>query len=150
MKVQAVSSEDEFWSAVRRPADVFEEQGNEHGRIDGELQDAIEAVLVPLAGRWEESERWFHNQDFYGDGVRAISFRIGEFPWQSIQTLQGLLAGEAAEFAITIRLCDALYGEDAQTIGGLAILREKVIATSSILELLGTYIKVKGTGPRSS
>lgn len=143
MKVQVVGSEDEFRSAIRRPTEVFDEQGDEHGRIDGTLQDAIDEVLVPVAGPWEGSERWFHNQDFYGDGVRALIFRIGEFPWRSIESLQALLAGETAEFAITIQLCDALYGEGERTIGGLAILRDRLIATNSILELLGAHLDVE-------
>jgi hypothetical protein len=143
VKVQAVSCEDEFWSAIRRSTAVFEEQGDKHGRIDGELQNAIEEVLVPVAGSWEGSERWFHNQDFYGDGVRALIFRIGDFPWRSLGTLQALLVDEAAEFAITIQLCDALYGENARTIGGLAILRDRLVATNSILELLRAHLDVE-------
>jgi len=141
-RVRVVESEDEFWAAVAQltgPSDVFEDQGDAHGAIDGSLQDAIEAILVPLVGPWERSETWFHNQDFYGDGVRALTFRIGEFPWKAIGPLQKLLDGEAAQFCITVQLCDTLVGAGARTLGGFAILRNDLIATPSVLELLEAH-----------
>lgn len=139
MCIHTVLSEKEFWASVKQlqgPSEIFDFQGERHGDIDFSLQEDIEAILVPLVGLWEESERWFHNQDFFGDGVRALIFRVGDFPWAAIGQLQSLLTGDAAGFCISVQLCDTLYGPNIQTIGGLAILRGDVVVTNPVRELL--------------
>lgn len=145
VRVQVVSVEDEYWAAVRRlkgTYEFFEEQGDAHGDIDGDLQDAIEAVLVPLAGAWERSDAWFHNQDFYGDGIRALTFRAGDFPWPSVVPLQKLLVGDAARFCITVTLFETLE-LNGKWVSAVAILQDQLVATPQALEMLKKHFEVE-------
>ncbi len=59
------------------PRIVFEAQGAAHGDIDLRLVQSIEDLLVPSLGRWEASSEWFHQLDFYGDGIRSLTFSRG-------------------------------------------------------------------------
>jgi len=136
--VHLASSEAEYWAEVQRlkgSSDFFDEQGDAHGHIDGDLQEALENVLVPLVGPWEGSDIWFHNQDFYGDGIRALSFRAGSFPWSAVTSLQKLLFGESARFCISVVLYETLE-VGGRWIGAMAILQEQVIVTAYALEML--------------
>lgn len=144
MRVRVVASEDEFWSEVERlkgSADFFEDQGDAHGEVDGELQDALEAILIPLAGPWEQSDVWFHNQDFYGDGVRSLTFRAGNFPWQTVGHLQKLLVSESAKFCITVHFADSL-DVSGQWVGSIGILEHDVVATPYVVEMLKEHVDV--------
>ncbi|MES2973238.1 MAG: hypothetical protein V4757_06495 [Pseudomonadota bacterium] len=138
-------SEDEYWAEVQQlkgTSEFFDEQGDAHGHIDGDLQDAIEAVLVPIVGPWEGSDVWFHNQDFYGNGIRSLSFRAGDFPWSAVIPLQKLLVGEAALFCISVLISDSLEIE-GRWVGAMAILKEKIVATSYVVDLLRTHVGVE-------
>jgi len=140
--IYTVTSEDEYWTAVKRlvgPPEVFDAQGDDHGHIDGSLQDAIEDVLVPLVGPWEDSEVWFHTTDFWGDGIRPLIFREGDFPYQVIPTLRQLLVGDLAHFCITIQLLDKLYGEDNRTVGAIAIAAAGIVVTDNIHPLIADH-----------
>ena len=114
------------------PAEVFDAQGDTHGEIDLALAESIEDVLVPIVGEWEQSEVWFHNVDFFGDGIRSLIFRSGDFPFQEIRKLQALLTGDAAGFCITVQICNRLFGEDVETVGALAITQGGVVVTASL------------------
>ncbi|CAN7440764.1 hypothetical protein [Polaromonas sp. LjRoot131] len=145
VRVQVVSAEDEYWTAVQRlkgTFEFFEEQGDAHGHIDGDLQDAIEAVLVPLAGSWERSDVWFHNQDFYGNGVRSLTFRAVDFPWLSVVSLQKLLVGDAARFCISVVLFDTLE-VGSKWVSSVAILQDQLVVTPSALEMLRKHFGVE-------
>lgn len=138
MHVRVVPSEDAYWSEVdglKGSAEFFEDQGNAHGDIDGQLQQAIEDILVPLVGAWERSDAWFHNQDFYGDGVRSLTFRVGVFPWQAVDSLQKLLVGESARFCISVHFADTL-DSNGQWVGSMGILQDEVVATPYVVEML--------------
>jgi hypothetical protein len=130
-RLEPVDSLEAFSKLVEdsvNPYEVFDAQGDEHGHIDGELQDAIEEVLVPLIGPWENSDTWFHNQDFYGNGIRSLTFRSDVFPWSAVEALQKCLSGAARDFCIEI----ALYGDleiDGKLEDAIAILQDRIIAT---------------------
>ena len=85
---------------------VFDAQGEAHGDIDLRLTGRIEELLRPLLGKWEGSGTWFHQMDYYGDGVRALSFRRDVFPRSSLPALQALLTGEHEAFAIVCIVAD--------------------------------------------
>ena len=138
-----VKSEDEYWSMVDRfsgPREVFDAQGDAHGDIDWALAEAIENILVPIVGAWEESEVWFHNTDYYGDGIRALMFRSGDFPFHVIPKLQALLTGDKAAFCISIQICNRLLGQGIETVGALAITQDKLVVTESLQEVIAFHV----------
>ena len=57
-------------------------------------------LLVAHLGRWETSEWWFHQGNFYGDGVRSLMVGRKGFPHVRIDPLQGLRRSEYAAFCI--------------------------------------------------
>jgi hypothetical protein len=131
LQIEPVDSLESFSKLVEdsvQPHEVFDAQGDEHGHIDGDLQDAIEAVLIPLVGHWENSDTWFHNQNFYGNGIRSLSFRSPLFPWSAVEALQKCLTGEARDFCIEIALYENLE-VNGRLEDAIAILQGKVIAT---------------------
>ena len=145
MKVHLVDSENQYWALVKElsgPQSVFDAQGDAHGRIDDTLQEAIEGVLIPLSGPCEGSEIWFHTQDFFGDGIRSLIYRVDSFPNDAVVRLQPLLVDEAAAFCISVQLCDKLFGSNILTVGGIAILQADVVATKSVCHLVQTYTGV--------
>ncbi len=110
-KIHLASSDDDFWKLVKTtsaPQSVFDDQGDEHGQIDGRLENRIEDLFVPIVGPWERGGVWFHNQDFFGNGIRYLSFQDKDFPPECIPQLQALLEGEAAAFCIHVQLYDTL------------------------------------------
>lgn len=93
---------------LQAPRSVFEAQGGAHGDIDLRLVQLIEDLLVPVLGPWEQSDHWFHQMDYYGDGVRSLTFRRSAFPFALIQSLQSLLCGEHERFCILCTASDQL------------------------------------------
>lgn len=145
MRVRVVSAEDAVWSEVegsKGSCEFFADQGDAHGEIDGRLQDAIEGLLTPLVGPWEQSDVWFHNQDFYGDGVRCLTFRAGDFPWQSVALLQKLLVDECSRFCIVVHISDSL-GPNGTWVGTMGILQDEVVATPYMAEMLQPHVSVE-------
>jgi hypothetical protein len=115
------------------PRDVFDAQGAAHGDIDLRLAQAIEDVLVPRLARWEASEKWFHQLDFYGDGVRSLTFSRSVFPYDQISQLQRLLRGEHADFCILCIATDRLAGGESATDDDyLAIFKDALMATPNL------------------
>ena len=142
-QVHVAKDEPTLWELVGQlsaPSSVFDAQGDAHGHIDGLLQDKIEAVLVPIVGPWEGSESWFHNQDFYGNGVRSLLFSANAFPWSTVPALQACLADDAAQFCIAIRLCDQLSTAHGRTVGVLVILQHHIVVTQSVADLLASIL----------
>lgn len=132
-------SETQFWDLVEDFAasdSVFDEQGDEHGFIDGRLQDRIESVLIPILGPWEGSDSWYHIQDFFNNGVRSLLFTAEVFPWNSISALQACLSGEAADFLIVARLCEDITAKNVKTMGLLGILQDRLIISDSLVQQL--------------
>ena len=145
LNIRCVSSEDEYWAEAQRlkgSSEFFDEQGDSHGHIDGDLQELIEGILVALVGPWEMSDVWFHNQDFYGDGVRQLTFRAGDFPWSAVLPLQKLLVGDASCFCISIHIADSLEAQ-GRWLGSIAILEEHIVATPYPCEMLRSHLGVE-------
>ncbi|WP_457279001.1 hypothetical protein [Polaromonas sp. P5_D5] len=145
INIRMVSSEGEYWAEVQRlkgSSEFFDGQGDDHGHVDGDLQDAIEGVLVPLVGPWERSDVWFHNQDYYGNGIRSLAFRAGDFPWSAVVPLQKLLMGDAARFCISVEISDNLDVR-GKPVGAMAILQKQVVATSYVVEMLWAHAGVE-------
>jgi hypothetical protein len=140
-RVQVVPNRDAYWRRIERlkgSSDFFEEQGDSHGSIDADLQDAIEQILVPLVGPWYRSDVWFHNEDFYGNGVRSLTFRVGTFPWKTLGPLQALLVKDAARFCIAVDILDTLAVQGCW-VGSVALLQTEVVATPYCAELLQAH-----------
>ncbi len=137
--VAVARTETQFWELVNEFAasnSVFEDQGDEHGFIDGRLQDRIEKVLVPILGPWEESDTWYHIQDFFNNGVRSLLFSAKAFPWGSVSALRACLSGEAADFLIVVRICEDITAKKVKTLGLLGILQNKLIVSESLVKKL--------------
>ncbi|RTL41714.1 MAG: hypothetical protein EKK53_13135 [Burkholderiales bacterium] len=115
------------------PRRVFDAQGVAHGDIDLRLVQSIEDVLVPRLGHWEASDTWFHQLDFYGDGVRSLTFSRSVFPYDQVSQLQRLLRGEHADFCILCIATDRLAGGESATDDDyLAIFKDTLMATPKL------------------
>lgn len=122
---------------------VFDSQGPAHGEIDLRLVQKIEAVLVPLLGKWEQSSTWFHQLDHYGDGVRSLVFRRPAFPAECLTQLQALLVDEHEPFAILCIATESLGAtkEESPTEREddyLAIFSGKILVTKALADVLPT------------
>lgn len=139
--MEIVPHEIDFHTRFERmltPRSLFEAQGAAHGDIDLRLVQSIEDLLVPLIGRWEASTKWFHQVDFYGDGVRALTFSRSSFPYGHVRQLQSLLRGEHAPFCILCIATDRLTEGEAETDHGyLGIFKDTLLATKNIASKIG-------------
>ena len=137
--VTVAQTETQFWDLVEEFAasnSVFDDQEDEHGFIDGRLQDRIENVLVPILGPWEDSDTWYHIQDFFNNGVRSLLFSAKAFPWGSISALRACLSGEASDFLIVARICEDITAKNVETLGLLCILQDRLIVSESLVQNL--------------
>lgn len=111
----------------------LDDLGDSHGDIDMRLVDRVIEVLDPLLGPERESaeDSWFHNMDYYGNGVRHLELKPSKFPMSVIPDLQSLLVGEHEPFTI---LCWAPLSEKApaEHEQGLAIFSDKVLLTAKL------------------
>jgi len=136
---EVVAGEHDFWRRMERiqtPREVFEAQGAEHPESDLRLVHKIEELLVPLLGRWEQSDRWFHQMDWYGDGVRSLMFRRDVFPKDQVFAMQALLAGEHEQFAIVCSVVDS-FASGAESSRGrpddyLALFSHRLLVTQPL------------------
>jgi len=137
-----VSGMDTFFREFERmKADrsVFDAQGDAHGDIDMRLTSRIEAHLRPLLGKWEGSTTWFHQMDYYGDGVRALTFRRDIFPRQTVPSLQAMLEGEHSDFAILCIVTDDLMDDSPRTTAAcdfLALFNARMLVTKGLANQL--------------
>lgn len=118
---------------------VFDAQGDEHGDIDMRLTSRIEEHLRPLLGKWEGSTNWFHQMDYYGDGVRALTFRRDIFPRHSVPSLQAMLAGEHSAFTILCIVTDDLMDDTPKTSAArdfLALFNTRMLVTKGLVNQL--------------
>ena len=138
--MQIASHDTDFFLLLERlqtPRHVFDAQADEHEAIDARLARRIEALLVPLLGRWEQSSNWFHNLDYYGDGIRSLTFSRRVFPSIQVQQLQRLLEGEHECFCllciVTDEPLDASSGGPARAPDDyLAIFAHEILATRAL------------------
>ena len=124
-------TEEEFWQQLEgftSSRSVFDAQGEEHSNIDFRLAEKIDDYLSPNLGKWEQSDIWFHNIDFYGDGIRSLEFVADSFSPAYLRDFQAMLAGEHSEFAI---LCKVLtnFSDTGTRIGSIAIRSDRILVS---------------------
>ena len=121
-----------FWKSMT-PQTYFDIQGNDHERIDLRLVEKIEALLVPKLGPWERSNRWWHQMDCDGNGVRQLMFDKAVFQFRILPELHNLLAGEHSCFGI---LCSVYSNfaspnaEPAELVAG--VLPQKLMVAGNV------------------
>lgn len=113
----------------------FDAQGDDHADIDFRLVEKINRILVPALGpeTTDTNSRWYHEMDFYGDGIRHLEFNDGEFRQEFITELQALLQGEHEQFGI---LCWTEDGslEDGSDAQGVLIYSDMLILTKGLAQ----------------
>ncbi|RVT47005.1 hypothetical protein [Rubrivivax albus] len=112
---EVVAGEHDFFRKYERALpdrSLFDAQGETHGELDLQLVYKIEELLVPILGAWEQTDRWFHQMDFYGDGVRSLTFRRDIFPRDAVPAMQALLAGKHSDFTILCCVTDSLLSRE--------------------------------------
>ena len=133
-----VSGMDAFFREFERMKvnrSVFDAQADAHGDIDMRLTSRIEEHLRPLLGKWEGSTMWFHQMDYYGDGVRALTFRRDIFPRQAVPSMQARLAGEHSPFTILCIVTDDLKDDSPKTSSAcdfLALFNARMLVTKGL------------------
>ena len=141
-----VPGEHDFWLGFERlktDRSVFESQGKTHSEIDLRLVDRIESLLMPALGPWEQTSRWFHQMDYYGDGVRALMFRRDVLPRNLLPKLQQLLIGEHESFTILCTVTDQfesplLEAKGAREDDYLALFSDKMLVTKGLADDLSS------------
>ena len=122
--------------AMLTPRGVFDAQGEAHGRIDMDLTSAVEGLLRPVLGPWEQSSTWFHQMDYHGDGVRMLMFRRDVFPREQLPALQALLAGPHEPFVILCIVRDDLSAAEGDDADYLALSSRRTLATRRLANAL--------------
>ena len=132
----------EFEAAFRRRCDAararFASQDDElHAKLDMELTAKIDDLYREALGPWEGPDAdWWHNMDFYGDGVRALRFVLKRFPPDSIAQIAPYLSGRHAGFSMLAWFWDQGI-EEGTPVGGLWLSAPELIVTRSLVTPLG-------------
>jgi hypothetical protein len=107
-----------------------------HGDLDMELTSKLEEFFSTKIGPWEaEAADWWHNMDYYGDGVRGLSFVWDRFPVQSLPFMHENLGGRFQRFSVHISFYDGPLME-SPLLGRLWMDSENLLITRSIAERL--------------
>ena len=131
MTRDVAKNEKTFWKRFETftaPTSVFDAQGDDHGDIDLRLVEKIEDYLVPKIGNWEKSDRWYHNIDFYGDGVRSLELSVDCFCPSYIQAFQSMLVGEHSDFTILCKVMTG-FGESGERVGSVAVRSDRILVS---------------------
>ncbi|HTU68351.1 MAG TPA: hypothetical protein VMF52_20580 [Steroidobacteraceae bacterium] len=132
----------EFERAFEQRCDAararFESQDEKHhAELDMELTTKIDDLYRAVLGPWEGPEAdWWHNMDFYGDGVRALRFVLKRFPPDSIAKIAPLLTGKHDGFSMLVWFWEKQI-EEGKPVGGLWLSARELIVTRSLVEPLG-------------
>ena len=141
-QIEVVPTDKVFWQKLqgfRAPDLVFEAQGDEHGEIDLRLVESIESYLEPILGQWEGSDTWWHQMDFYGDGIRSLMFQTAAFQPRFVPALHGLLKGEHAQFCIVCQLHESLTQDSDSKLGSIAICADKLMVGRAVAQFLAEH-----------
>ena len=133
--IRVVPTEAEFWSRFEKgavPRTYFESQGDAHADMDLRLVEKIEKLLVPALGPWEQSSSWWHQMDFYGDGVRSLTFSRESFAPEFIPKLQALLIGEHEKFCILCQVLECVSESESAKLGAIAIYGKHLLITQGL------------------
>ncbi len=132
------TTEEAFWQKLDgfiAPRSVFEAQGDRHGDIDMRLVERIDAFLVPKIGNCDQSDRWCHNIDYYGDGIRSLEFAAGCFSPVFVQDFQHMLVGEHADFTVLCKVHTDIFAEDSR-IGSIAVRSDRMLVAYLLVACL--------------
>ena len=141
-KTTVVSSLGDFQSQLRdRSISAklkFDQLGAErHAALDMVLTSKIEDLYTPILGPWEPDDApWFHNMDFYGDGVRGLGFTWDRFPLSTLATLQEYLTGDHEGFSVLIWFNRDSARSDSEPFGALWMTSKEMLVTKEIVEKL--------------
>jgi hypothetical protein len=108
-----------------------------HARLDMELASKIERLYIEAIGPWEPDDaEWWHNMDYYGDGVRALRFVLHRFPPDSLATVRGYLSGAHDGFSVLIWFWQSQIEDKAGPVGGLWMTARETLVTRSLIDPL--------------
>jgi hypothetical protein len=132
--------EDDFWARFSELVNSFdvenEDSATAHEQCDRRLVKKIDLIVEPVLGpRGSDDELWSENLDFFGDGVRQLSFRWADIPPFLLGQLQALLVGEHEPFCILIKFHTALK-ENGELVALLALFHNSTLATRGFYEAL--------------
>lgn len=128
-----------FENEDERVAIVAAQPNEQHADIDMALVEQIEALLAPRLGHWEQNlDTWWHNIDYYGDGVRGLAARWDAFPWDLLPQLALLLCGPQKDFCILFNLYESMAADDGIWRGAIALYHERALVTESVAKALGS------------
>ena len=139
VQVRVFNSLAEFEAAFRRRCGDerarFALQDKElHARLDMELTTRIERLYGEAVGPWEsDNADWWHNMDFYGDGVRALGFVLHRFPADSLLTVRGYLSGAHDGFSMLIWFRQNQIEDESGPVGGLWMSARETLVTRSLI-----------------
>ena len=132
-------TEAQFWEAFSSfcpPGGFFDGQGAAQRDINLRLAEAIDALLVPKLGRWQESEKWRHQLDVYRDGIHSLEFSGASFDPEFVPLLQRLLVGEHEIFCILCQVLPSLGGSRESRIGSVAIRSNRLLVSYPLVKYL--------------
>ena len=136
-------TEAEFWQAFRgfcAPGGFFDAQGGAQRGISRRLFEAIDAVLTPRLGSWQESEKWRHQLDVYRDGIHSLVFSASSFDPEFVPLLQGLLVGEHEVFCILCQVLPSLGASSESRIGSVAIRSHRLLVSYPLVKHLNGQV----------
>jgi hypothetical protein len=132
-------SDEEFWEKLEDfapPRSIFDAHGEEHGDIDLRLVQKIENYLAPKIGQWEQSDRWFHNIDYYGDGIRSLAFAEIYFSPSYLPDFQDMLVSEHSDFTILCKVSTD-FSDSGTRIGSVAICKNRLLVSYPLVAHFG-------------
>ena len=141
-QIEVVRDDKDFWRKLPSfltPDSVFDAQGDAHGDIDLRLVEKIESYLTPLLGKWSGSGVWWHQMDYYGDGIRSLMFRVRDFQPRFVVSLHGLLKDEHAEFCIVCQLHEEITDDGDSKLGSIAICAGRILVGRAVAQLLSEH-----------
>ena len=133
------ATEAEFWEAFSSfcpPGGFFDIQDEAQCEIDRRLVEAIDAVLVPRLGRWQESKQWQRQSDVYRAGIHSLVFSAASFDSDFVPSLQRLLVGEHEIFCILCQVLPSLGGPSESRIGSVAIRSNRLLVSYPLVKYL--------------
>ena len=136
MTRNVAKNEETFWQrfeSFTAPSSIFDAQGDDHADIDFRLVEKIDGYLVPKIGNWEQSSKWFHNIDFYGDGVRALELSVECFSPAYIPAFQAMLVGEHVDFTVLCKVMTEL-SDSGERIGSVAVRSEQILVSHPLAQ----------------
>jgi hypothetical protein len=105
-----------------------------HGDLDMELTSKLDDYFRPLIGQWETGPaNWWHNLDYYGDGVRGMSFVWDRFPHQALPVMHEYLGGKFERFSVHVSFYDRSL-LDSSLLGRLWMDSQTLLVTRTIAE----------------